>query len=410
MLNQIKLVAKHTYLGRLKKKSFWGLILAPFLFILVSAGIGFGIAAMQSHDTAEIAVIAPANTRQALVNNEKDLNIKVSSIKDESKAKEKLNAADIDGVLNIEDDKGTLLTQPKSTDIVTDQLKNFLSKQALSNKAAKYNLTEQQIDDLKNPFALSSKVVEKNQKKDSDAASAVKQGLAFGIAITVFIIVSTYASIIGTEIANEKSSRIMETLLAASSARGQYFGKILGIAYLLLTQLGIYAALIILTVLLGQNSEMMQVVFSYFSALTPIFWLYTLFFVVVGTSTYLVIAAISASVVNDQTQISQAMMPITIISMIPYVVGISSSAAGNNLLVKILSYVPLVGQSLMPSQLANHYANWFEAIISLLLSVVFLVLVAWFGQRLYAKNVLSYSDENALKQLWKAMLPTKKSI
>ncbi|MCO0832691.1 ABC transporter permease [Fructobacillus sp. W13] len=409
MPNQIKLVAKHTYLGRLKKKSFWGLILAPFIFIIVSAGIGFGIAAMQSHDTANVAVVAPANTREALIKEEKKLNIKVSKIEDSEKAKKALNSADIDGVLTIDDDKGTLLTQPKSTEIDTEELKSFLSKQSLSNKAEKYNLSAMQIEDLKNPFALTSKVVEKNQKKDSDAATAVKQGLAFGTAIVVFIIVSTYSSIIGTEIANEKSSRIMETLLAASSARAQYFGKILGIAYLLLTQLGIYAALIIATVVLGQKSDVMQMFFSYFSALTPVFWLYTLIFVVVGTSTYLVIAAISASVVNDQTQISQAMMPITVISMIPYVVGISSSAAGNNALIKILSYVPLLGQSLMPSQLANHYANWFEAVISLALSLAFLVLVAWFGQRLYAKNVLSYSEENALKQLWKALMPIKKS-
>ncbi|MDD9138596.1 ABC transporter permease [Fructobacillus sp. CRL 2054] len=409
MDKQIKLVAKHTFFTRLKKKSFWWVLFGPVALIVFSAAIGWGVSVFSSNKTADVAVVAPAEVRTAIKENQKHLNIQVKSEKTESSAKKSLNKGELDGVLIINNDKGTILTQPKSNSIDTDKLKSFLSKQILADKAAKYNLTSQQIADLKNPFSLSSKVVDKNEKKDSEAADAVKQILTMAIGILVFIIVSTYSSIIGNEIANEKSSRIMETLLAASSAKAQYFGKILGVSYLLLTQLVLYGIAGGIIAVVGQKMAITKMVFSYLTALTPGFWFFTLAFVIISTASYLILAAIAASLVNDQSQISQAMTPVTLIAMVPYIVAISSSSAGagNNAFIQVLSYIPLMGQSIMPSQLANHYATWWQASLSLVLAVLFFAFLLHFGLKLYKKNVLSYSEENISKQLLASFLPEK---
>lgn len=408
MNNQTKLVAKHTYLTRLKKKSFWWLLIAPIAPVLVGALVGLAVAAFSSDKSAEVAVIAPTQMRQAIKSNQKDLKLKVNGQTSEEKAKQSLANEKIDAVLIIKDDQGTLLTQPKSEEVDTSKLKVFLSQMALSEKAAKYQLTANQVADLQTPFKLTSKVQDKNQSKNSEAADTVKQMLTMAVGILVFIIVSIYASIIGNEIANEKSSRIMETLLAASSAKSQYYGKIIGVAGLLLTQIAIYAVVGTVTVFFSGNTSWAKMIAPYLSALTPGFLFFTIAFIVLATAAYLVIAAIAASLVNDQTQISQAMTPVTMLALIPYIVSIaSSSSTGNNTFVQILSYIPLMGQSIMPSQLANHYANWWQASLSLGLTFVALILLLHFGLALYKKNVLSYSDENISKQLLRAILPKK---
>ncbi|MCK8617793.1 ABC transporter permease [Fructobacillus sp. M158] len=408
MNKQIPLVAKHTYLSRIKKKSFWWLLVAPFAPVLVGLVVGLAVSYFSSDKTANIAVIAPAETRQAIKQEQKDLKLHVNDQVDEKAAKKSLEKEDIDAVLIVKNDQGTLLTQPKSEEVDTSKLKSFLSSLALSEKAAKYKLTQAEVADLKSPFQLTSKVQDKNQSKDFEAADTVKQMLTMAIGVLVFIIVSIYASIIGNEIANEKSSRIMETLLAASSAKAQYYGKIIGVAALLLTQISIYVIAGGAAALLSANASWAKVVAPYLSALTPGFWFFTLALIIVATASYLVIAAIAASLVNDQSQISQAMTPVSMLSLIPYVVALSSSASsGNNTFVKVLSYIPLMGQSIMPSQVANHYASWWQASLSLILAIAGLVFLLHFGLRLYKKNVLSYSDENITKQLIASITPKR---
>ncbi|MBS9337987.1 ABC transporter permease [Fructobacillus parabroussonetiae] len=408
MNKQIPLVAKHTYLSRIKKKSFWWLLVAPFAPVLVGLVVGLAVSYFSSDKTANIAVIAPAETRQAIKQEQKDLKLQVNDQVDEKAAKKSLEKEDIDAVLIVKNDQGTLLTQPKSEEVDTSKLKSFLSSLALSEKAAKYKLTQAEVADLKSPFQLTSKVQDKNQSKDSEAADTVKQMLTMAIGVLVFIIVSIYASIIGNEIANEKSSRIMETLLAASSAKAQYYGKIIGVAALLLTQISIYVIAGGAAALLSANASWAKVVAPYLSALTPGFWFFTLALIIVATASYLVIAAIAASLVNDQSQIAQAMTPVSMLSLIPYVVALSSSAtSGSNTFVKVLSYIPLMGQSIMPSQLANHYASWWQASLSLILAIAGLIFLLHFGLRLYKKNVLSYSDENITKQLIASITPKR---
>ena len=52
----------------------------------------------------------------------------------------------------------------------------------------------------------------------------------------------------------------------------------------------------------------------------------------------------------------------------------------------------------MPSRLAIQYASITDAIIAGVLQLLALILIAKFGEKVYAKNVLSYSDEKVFKQ------------
>ena len=117
-----------------------------------------------------------------------------------------------------------------------------------------------------------------------------------------------------------------------------------------------------------------------------------------GVISYLVLTAIIASIVNDQSQVQQVVQPIIYLSMIGYVASFMSASMPSNIVLKVLAMVPFISPSLMPSRLAIEYASTTEAIIALVLQLVALVLVAKFGEKIYARNVLSYSDEKVFKQ------------
>ena len=53
----------------------------------------------------------------------------------------------------------------------------------------------------------------------------------------------------------------------------------------------------------------------------------------------------------------------------------------------------------MPVRLVTKVESWPAAIVALALSAIALVLLAWFGRGIYAKNVLSYSDDKIMAQL-----------
>ncbi len=208
-----------------------------------------------------------------------------------------------------------------------------------------------------------------------------------------------YTSMIATEIANEKSSRIMETLLAATSSNIQYFGKIIGIFALTLTHMLLYLVAGIIAYLIFKNNVAVAEIAHNFSGITVGFTVYAVCFILVAVALYLVLTAIIASLVNDNSQVQQAVGPVTVLAMIGYFFSYFMTNMPNNIVIKILSYVPFISQSMMPVRLVTKVESWPAAIVALALSAIALVLLAWFGRGIYAKNVLSYSDDKIMAQL-----------
>ena len=122
---------------------------------------------------------------------------------------------------------------------------------------------------------------------------------------------------------------------------------------------------------------------------------------------YLVLTSLIASLINDNAQVQQAIQPITFLAMVGYMFSFVMTNMPNNIAIKILSYVPFISQSMMPVRLVTKVETWPAAIISLVISFIAMILLAWFGQNIYAKNVLSYSDDKIMSQLFKNLKKQK---
>jgi len=396
------IVMKQTFRSHFKTRGYWLLVLSPIIFAVVVGGIIFGVTQMQGNTTPTVAVIGNSQVRQVFIRDEKALGIKVSKITDSQKANRSLTAQDLDGILTLNSENATLTTQPKSNTINKEAFVSVLGNISRSQKAASYGLTAKQTQDLIQPFNLKSVVKQSNNKStNGENSDTANYGIAVAIGIITTVIVMWYASMIATEIANEKSSRIMETLLAATSASIQYFGKMIGIFALAVTHLLIYIIAGAIGYVILQNNTMLDGIKQTFSGVTLGFTLYAIAFILIAVALYLVLTAMIASLINDNAQVQQAIQPITFLATTGYMFSFIMTNMPNNFAIKILSYVPFISQSMMPVRLVTKVETWPAAILSLVISFVTLIVLAWFGKNIYAKNVLSYSDDKIMSQLIK---------
>lgn len=400
MPNGLMIVIKQTYRNHFKSRGYWLLVLSPIIFASIIAAIVSGITKMQGNTTPNVAVIGNPAVRQVMIKSEKSLDLKVSRITTQAQANKALDKQTLDGVLTFNANGATLTTHPKSNKINQEAISSVLGNLARTQKAAQYGLTPEQTQALIQPYQLKSVVKQAdNRTTNGDNSSMANYGIAVAIGVITMIVVMWYTSMIATEIANEKSSRIMETLLAATSSNIQYFGKIIGIFALTLTHMLLYLVAGIIAYLIFKNNAAVAEIAHNFSGITVGFTVYAVCFILVAVALYLVLTAIIASLVNDNSQVQQAVGPVTVLAMIGYFFSYFMTNMPNNIVIKILSYVPFISQSMMPVRLVTKVESWPAAIVALALSAIALVLLAWFGRGIYAKNVLSYSDDKIMAQL-----------
>ena len=400
MPNGLMIVIKQTYRNHFKSRGYWLLVLSPIIFAGIIAAVIFGITKMQGNTTPNVAIVGNPAVRQVMIKSEKSLDLKVSRITTQAQANKALDKQTLDGVLTFNANGATLTTQPKSNKINQEAISSVLGNLARTQKAAQYGLTPEQTQALIQPYQLKSVVKQAdNRTTNGDNSSMANYGIAVAIGVITMVVVMWYTSMIATEIANEKSSRIMETLLAATSSNIQYFGKIIGIFALTLTHMLLYLVAGIIAYLIFKNNAAVAEIAHNFSGITVGFTVYAVCFILVAVALYLVLTAIIASLVNDNSQVQQAVGPVTVLAMIGYFFSYFMTNMPNNIVIKILSYVPFISQSMMPVRLVTKVESWPAAIVALAFSAIALVLLAWFGRGIYAKNVLSYSDDKIMAQL-----------
>lgn len=399
MFNQLKLVAGQVYRVKIKTPSFWLIVLSPLLLPIIGGLIGFLVAKGESGSPTNLAIVNNTALVQTIKTG-KLIDAKLTSVADIGEAKKQLKDDKIDGYLVKSSDEYTLITASNSgSKFDQTKIQNALTQINMAEKAAKLNLKQEDLIALQTPAKLTMKTQsDKGETSGGNDKNMANYFVSLGIGVVIFMLLTFYTSMMAQEIANEKSNRIMEILLAATSAKIQYYGKIIGISLLVATHLLTYVVLGGVAAIVLKGNKMVKGMTQLFDGVDISFLVIAAIMLILGVISYLVLTAIIASIVNDQSQVQQAVQPIIYLSMIGYVASFASSSMPTNMVIKVLSFLPFVSPSLMPSRLAIQYASITDAIIAGVLQLLALILIAKFGEKVYAKNVLSYSDEKVFKQ------------
>ncbi|MCL2677229.1 MAG: ABC transporter permease [Streptococcaceae bacterium] len=398
MLSQTWLVAKNVYRNRFKSAGFWALILVPLLVPIIGLIMGWLIGSTNDGNAKLVIVNQPALVQT--LKHDKQAKFDLSETSDEAQAKSQLQEGKIDGYLTENQGHFTLTTSSKTSSKFNQQvLESTLTNLQILERSSKLGISQVQLAQLMTPVQLSLSTVSQTGNKVTGNHQAGNNLLAIGTAVVILMLLSLYVGVIAQEIANEKSNRIMEILLATTSSKVQYYGKIIGVMLLALTQIVIYVIGFTVAFLAFKENSMVKMVTSFFGTVDTGFFAYVIVMSLLAIVGYLFIASIVASLINDQAQVQQATSPIMYLALIGYLSSIASAQAPTNVILKVLSFIPFVSPTLMSSRYAVQVATTQEALIALILQFVAVLAIARFGERIYSRNVLSYSNERIFKQL-----------
>ncbi|URW92386.1 ABC transporter permease [Lacticaseibacillus paracasei] len=403
-MHKFWVVMSQVYKKNARSGSWIFLVLSPLFFLAIAFGIVFYISKTQA--PAQVAVVSDVGVVRQALSKQSTSDLRFKPYTSAKKANDALNKEDLDGILTVnakDDFKSHYVARDNGQTVETSTLVAALSGLKLSSTAAAMKLTPAQVKALTAPPTVTSKTVaieDGKQVAKSNTAQLMNHGLALVSMVLILMVTMVYGSILAQEIATEKGSRIMEILLSSVSATTQFFGKLSGIFALLLTQLVVYVIAGVIGWQFLKNQTMVagllkQVDLSILASGTTA--MIALFFII-GTLTYSVLAALTGSLVSNQEQVQQAVMPITMLGMIGYFITIAAQA-NDSTLAQVTSYVPFLNVFVMPTQMSLGRASMGQAWVSVGISVVFLALFTFFTVAVYRNNVLVYSGSG----LWQSM-------
>ena len=373
------------------------MVISPFLFIGFSGGIGY----LQGSSLAQNNKVAVVSSVPAVTEGLKSTNGINFDYKDEASAQEAIKDEKIKGYLTI-DQEGSVLKAvyhgETSLEIgvklaVTNKL-NELQYQ-LNRSAA--NLSQEQEKRLSQTVDFTEKIDESKENK-----KIVQTIAAAGLGFFLYMILITYASVTAQEVASEKGTKIMEVVFSSIRASHYFYARMLALLLVILTHIGIYVVGGLAAILLFKDIPILAQS-GILNHLGEAFSLNTLLFVLVSLFMYVVLAAFLGSMVSRPEDSGKALSPLMILIIAGFVGVTSLGAAGDNLVLKIGSYIPFISTFFMPFRAINGYASGLEAWISLAITVVFAVTATAFIGRMYASLVLQTDDLGIWKTFKRAL-------
>lgn len=388
---------KETYLRHVKSWSFFFMVISPFLFLALSAGIGY----LQNSSMAKNSKVAVVTTVPSVEDGLKGTNGINFDYKDEASAQAAIKDEKIKGYLTIDQEDSVLKAVYHGETSLETGIKlavtNKLNELQYQLNRSAANLSQEQEKRLAQTVDFTEKIDESKENK-----KMVQTIAAAGLGFFLYMILITYASVTAQEVASEKGTKIMEVVFSSIQASHYFYARMLALLLVILTHIGIYVVGGLAAILLFKDLPILAQS-GILNHLGDAFSLNTLLFVLVSLFMYVVLAAFLGSMVSRPEDSGKALSPLMILIIAGFVGVTALGATGDNLVLKIGSYIPFISTFFMPFRAINGYASGLEAWISLAITVVFAVTATAFIGRMYASLVLQTDDLGIWKTFKRAL-------
>ena len=414
-MNKFFIVLWHTYISKVKTKSF---IISTAVMLVLILGLTNITKIIDMFDEESVDTVGVVDESgqyftsfaEQLKALGSDLDVKLL---DKASDGEKQEAAeDLIGYLVIESDDEGIPSGTYHADTISDEIINSQLQAALSNIksgiiAQKLNITGEQIASLYEPASFETVAIAENAKTAEELNQA--RGIVYIMLFVIYFAVIMYASMIATEVAGEKTSRVMEILISSVSPVQHMFGKILGVALVSLTQLLLFLV-VGYTSIKDNLADMQDGFFSYLgfgeTALSTI--VYAIIFTLLGYFLYATLAAFLGSLVSRVEEVNTMITPMSLLVVAGFMLamfGLNNPEAG---FVKVTSFIPFFTPMIMFLRIGMLDVPTWEIALGLGILIGTIVVLGYFGAKVYRGGVLMYGKAPSFKNIKQALDITKK--
>ncbi len=216
------------------------------------------------------------------------------------------------------------------------------------------------------------------QPAPSDLAGRSIAALAAGILL--YVSVGIFGNAVASGVAQEKTSRTAEVLLAAVTPSDLMTGKVIGIGLVGAGQMAVTVGAALIANALAQSSQVPSEVWVLLPAI--------LLWFILGYALYAFGFAAAGAMVARQEEVQSVAAPFTVFLVAGFLLTYALIASPDALWVKILSFVPPLMPVLMPARLAvGHVAIW-EMPLAILIMLASIYGMARLAGRVYATSLV----------------------
>jgi ABC-2 type transport system permease protein len=242
---------------------------------------------------------------------------------------------------------------------------------------------------------------------NASAANAA-MGIAYLFVILLYIAILLNAQAIMASVAEEKTSRIAELLVATIDPAQLLTAKVLASAATGVIQLAVWIAIGgaaggALVGVFGESSSSSAPVDLSPIALPPVEILTLVAFFLVGFVQYAVLYAAAASLINRTEDLGAVAGPLVTPVVLGFVLANVAVHAPNSPAVAIFSQIPLLAPFVMFTRIAVTDVPAWQIVLSLVINVTAAVALAWLSGKVYRVGLLLYGRPPSFAQVLKTL-------
>lgn len=424
IMRKIYLVVAREFMERARKKSF---IVTTLLMPLFMIGMMVAPSLMMLYGGSEqkqvVVIDKTGFVAERMVSSEEVVFSTQNNLTKEEACQIYNAESGIFGILYINEDVSEsgnvqFITNSSSSlmleKLIQSQLKNIIEREKLKARYDIDNL-DQMLADVATPITLNT--FENNGTGNEEEMEITSAGINYILGIVLgmllYMVIIIYGQMVLTSVVEEKSSRVLDVMVTSCSPFELMMGKILGIATVALTQIAIWAVLVIaaskflipalFSADIAATSDMMlQGVMGTLgdTGYITMLFAYLALFILGGFLLYASLYAAAGSAVDsvqDGQQFNTIIMMPIILAMI---VMMSVFNDPNSPIAFWASMIPFTSPVVMIARIPFGIPTW-EIVVSLVVLYLSFVLTTWLSAKIYRIGIFMHGKRPSWSELAK---------
>jgi ABC-2 type transport system permease protein len=300
------------------------------------------------------------------------IEVRVRELTDEAEARQAVDAGDADAAVI---DAGRIVVRAEPPDQLVGLIQAVSVREQSRRALIAAGLSSDQVD-----AALAQPPLPVDALEPVNAKSRETATVAFVGVLLLYGQLFAYGYWVAAGVVEEKSSRVVEVLLATLRPSHLLRGKILGIGLLGLAQL-------LLIGLVGLFASSAVGTLEFPSGAIATVGLVLVWFVL-GFFFYATMFAVAGSIVTRQEDLQTTMTPLTILIVGSFFIGLSATSNPDSTLAVVASLLPFSSPLVMPTRIALGDAATWEVVASIAISVAATAALIPLATKIYSRALL----------------------
>ena len=421
-MNKIGIIIAREFTERARKKSFIVTTLLMPLFMIGMMVAPSLVMLYGGSEQKEVVVLDPSGIVGSRLQSSQEVVFTLDNDISKEEACQKYDAeSGIFGILYIAEDvreSGNVqfITNASSSlmleELISSQIKSIIEQEKLKERYNIDNL-DQMLQDVATPILLNT--FENNGTGNEEEMESTSSGINYILGILLgmmlYMIIIVYGQMVLTSVVEEKSSRVIDVMVTSCTPFQLMMGKILGIASVALTQIAIWAVLVIAASkflipsifsadVVASSDMMMQGVIGTLGDTGYIaqLFVYLALFILGGFLLYASLYAAAGSAVDsvqDGQQFNTIIMMPIILSIIVMMTVFNDP---NSPIAFWASVVPFTSPIVMIARIPFGIPTW-EIVTSIVVLYLSFLLTTWLAAKIYRIGIFMHGKRPSWREL-----------